>query len=341
MKKNLILGVGEILMRLTAPDNYQFKTTNSYTINYGGGEFNVIACLSNWKINSRMLTLLPNNDFGDGAINFAKSLNVDMSFVKQTNNRMGLYFLEEGFSQRPSKIIYDRKDSAFSKISLNDFDLDAVFKDVTWIQMSGITPALNINTVLFAKQIIKYAKEHNIKICFDINWRGSLWNIEEATEILSDLVKEIDICIGVSPLKLNLNSNELLIPKKDSYEYYLALCRQINKVYNIKHIAFTNRESFKMNNNLIKCYYYNSSEDKLYVTNEVSVDVIDRIGTGDAFTAGIMYGVINNLDGQSIVHYGEAGFLIKHTIRGDVNTIDIESVNRYVENRNKPIKIVR
>lgn len=341
MKKDLVLGVGEILIRFTTTNYGLLRNSTNYWTCFGGGEFNVIASLANWGIKTKMFSAISNNEFGESILKYVNSFNIDSSLIRKTNHRTGLYFLEEGFSQRPSKIIYDRNDSAFSNINIDEYDLKKVFQDVTWIHISGITPALNENTLKLTKEIINYAKKNKIKICFDINWRSSLWELEKATEILSELVEGIDILIGISPLKLNLESNDLIIAKKDSYDYYLSLCRQIKSIYKVKNIAFSYRDSLKMNNNNLKCYYYNSGEDKLYESSLVNVDVLDRIGTGDALTAGVLYGVINNLKSQDILDIAEASFVLKHTVKDDVNTLTINEIKSYCKNKNKPIRIVR
>lgn len=341
MKKNAVLGVGEVLIRLSAPNLQQFKQINSFDIYYGGGEFNVIASLANFGIPTAMLTKLSSNDIGEAILQYINSFGIDTSRVISSDDRMGIYFTEQGFSQRPSKVIYDRNNSAFSKIDINEFDASKIFDGIEWIHISGITPAINNNTYEFTKKIIKLAKENKVKISFDINWRNSLWDLNLAVERFSALIDGVDLCNGISPIKLNYDSNDLKLLKRDSYEYYLEICKQMSQRYKVKHIAFTNRDSFSMNENNVKCFYFNSAEQKLYQTQQTRVDIVDRIGTGDAFTAGILYGIITNKSSQEIVEFADSCFVLKHTIKGDINILNLKDVESYNYNKSKPIRIIR
>lgn len=339
--KNTVLGIGEILIRLSAPNLQQFKQANSFEIYYGGGEFNVVASLANFGINTAMLTKLSNNDIGNTILQYVKSFGIDTSRILFSEDRMGIYFTELGFSQRPSKVIYDRNNSAFSKISIEDFNVNNIFEGIKWIHISGITPAINSNTFEFTKKIINLAKKNKVKISFDINWRSSLWDLNDAVEKFSSLIDGVDLCNGISPIKLNYDSNELKLLKRDSYEYYLEICKQIANKYNVKHIAFTNRDSYSMNENSIKCFYFNSSEQKLYQSQTTKIDIVDRIGSGDAFTAGVLYGIITGKSSQEIVEFADSCFVLKHTIKGDVNTLNLKEIESYNSNKLKPIRIIR
>lgn len=343
MKNNKVLGVGEVLLRLTPPSNNLINQCKSFDAYYGGGEFNVLASLANFGIKTSMLSKLPKNEIGNAAIRNIQSYGIDTKNVLMDDKRIGIYFSETGFSQRSSKVVYDRKNSSFWNININDFDYEIIFKDVTWLHISGITPALNDNTYLFTENIINEAKKRSIKISFDINWRSSLWENREASSKFSKLVNGIDLCIGTFPLDINY---ELIKSRYNSSsninDYYYDICSEISSKYNIKNIAFTNRVSTKMNENTVSCFYYDGNSKKLYSSDKpINVQIIDRIGTGDAYTAGILYGLIENMMPNDILNFAEACFVLKHTINGDCNMLGVDDIKEYIKNKNKQIKIIR
>ena len=330
-----VLGFGEIMLRLSAPNNQKIIQANSFDAVYGGGEANVVASLATFGHNTKFVTKLPNNALGDKVIRDLKSYNVDTSDILQGDGRLGIYFLEIGYGLRSNEVIYDRKYSAISMMNKSEFNLENILKDVKMVHLSGITPALSKELFDLTIDIAKYCKKNNIDVSFDSNYRANLWSLEEAKLFLEEILNYVDIAFLGS-----LDMTNILKYEDFNLEFEDNLKKLYEKLFekypNIKYASCTKRSVHSINNNSLKGYLYDGKN--LYVSNEYKFDILDRVGGGDAFTAGILHGILDNLSKKEIVEFGTCAGAIKHSIRGDINIVDKESIINLIEKGLQNIK---
>ena len=330
-----VLGFGEIMLRLSAPNNQKIIQANSFDAVYGGGEANVVASLATFGHNTKFITKLPNNALGDKVIRDLKSYNVDTSDILQGDGRLGIYFLEIGYGLRSNEVIYDRKYSAISMMNKSEFNIENILKDVKMVHLSGITPALSKELFDLTIDIAKYCKKNNIEVSFDSNYRANLWSLEEAKLFLEEILNYVDIAFLGS-----LDMTNILKYEDFNLEFEDNLKRLYEKLFekypNIKYASCTKRSVHSINNNSLKGYLYDGKN--LYVSNEYKFDILDRVGGGDAFTAGILHGILDNLSKKEIVEFGTCAGAIKHSIRGDINIVDKESIINLIEKGLQNIK---
>ena len=330
-----VLGFGEIMLRLSAPNNQKIIQANSFDAVYGGGEANVVASLATFGHNTKFITKLPNNALGDKVIRDLKSYNVDTSDILQGDGRLGIYFLEIGYGLRSNEVIYDRKYSAISMMNKSEFNIENILKDVKMVHLSGITPALNKELFDLTIDIAKYCKKNNIEVSFDSNYRANLWSLEEAKLFLEEILNYVDIAfLGSLDMTNILKYEDLNLEFEDNLKRLYE--KLFEKYPNIKYASCTKRSVHSINNNSLKGYLYDGKN--LYVSNEYKFDILDRVGGGDAFTAGILHGILDNLSKKEIVEFGTCAGAIKHSIRGDINIVDKESIINLIEKGLQNIK---
>lgn len=330
-----VLGFGEIMLRLTPPNNQKIIQVNAFDATYGGGEANVIASLASFGHDTKYVTKLPNNALGDKVIRDLKSYNVDTSDILQGDGRLGIYFLEIGHGLRSTEVIYDRKYSAISMANKNEFDIEQILHNVKMVHLSGITPALSKELYDLTIDIAKYCKQTGILVSFDSNYRAKLWSLENAKKFLEEILPLVDIAfLGnldmTNILKYESNHSAFEECLEDLYK------KLFEKYPNIKYAACTKRSTHSINNNSLKGYLFNRKD--LYTSNEYNFDILDRVGGGDAFTAGILHGIIENLDPKEIVEFGVCASVLKHSIRGDINIVDKASVTSLLKSGLQNIK---
>ena len=330
-----VLGFGEIMLRLSAPNNQKIIQANSFDAVYGGGEANVVASLATFGHNTKFITKLPNNALGDKVIRNLKSYNIDTSDILQGDGRLGIYFLEIGYGLRSNEVIYDRKYSAISMMNKSEFNIENILKDVKMVHLSGITPALSKELFDLTIDIAKYCKKNNIEVSFDSNYRANLWSLEEAKLFLEEILNYVDIAfLGSLDMTNILKYEDLNLEFEDNLKRLYE--KLFEKYPNIKYASCTKRNVHSINNNSLKGYLYDGKN--LYVSNEYKFDILDRVGGGDAFTAGILHGILDNLSKKEIVEFGTCAGAIKHSIRGDINIVDKESIINLIEKGLQNIK---
>lgn len=332
---NKILGFGEIMLRLTPSNNQRIMQVNSFDATYGGGEANVVCSLANFGHKTKYITKLPNNSLGDKVIRDLKSYNVDTSNILQGDGRLGIYFLEIGHGLRSTEVIYDRKYSAISMANKNEFNIEKMLEDVRLVHLSGITPALSKELYDLTIEIAKFAKKTGILVSLDSNYRAKLWSLESAKEFLEEILPYIDIAFLGNLDMVNILKYE---SKKIEYEESLKdLYEKLFKKYpNLKYAACTKRSVHSINNNSLKGYLFD--KESLHVSNEYNFDILDRVGGGDAYTAGILHGILENLSSKETVEFGTCTSVLKHSIKGDINLVDIGSVSSLIEEGLQNIK---
>ncbi|WP_300258070.1 sugar kinase [Clostridium sp.] len=327
-KNKKVLGFGEIMLRLTPPNNQKIIQANSFDAVYSGGEANVIASLAMFGHNTKFVTKLPDNYLGQKVINKFRGYNVDVKDVILGEGRLGIYYSEIGHGLRSTEVIYDRKYSAISMASKEEFNIDKMLDGVGVIHLSGITPALSKELYNFMIEIVKECKERGILVSYDSNFREKLWSLEEAGDFLREVLTYVDFAfLGHLDMINILNFEEKNLEFDEKLE---ELYKELFEKYkNLKYVACTRRIVNSINNNTLKGYLFNGNE--LFKSNEYTFDILDRVGGGDAFTAGILHGILKEMKEDRIVEFGICASSLKHSILGDINIIDEETVNSLMD----------
>ena len=336
MKKEKIITFGEIMLRLSTPDYATINQTHSFMVNYGGGEANVAVALAHMGHKTYFMTKLPPNQLGDGAITHLLSNNVDTKYIVRGSTTIGIYFLETGFGGRPSKVIYNRKHSAITRVQEDEFDWDDVFKDASWFHISGITLALGERVRRVALRAVKEAKKHNVHISFDFNYRSKLWTVEEARPVYKEFMKYVDIVFASFydantileiPLDEGLDNATLSEKRRNVFP------KMIRK-YNLHYIFGTDRVVYTATDNSLAGYYFKMDDkDNLSweLTDPIRFNIYDRIGGGDAFASGVIHGLLLNFNNPAYaVRYGLSTSVLKHTIYGDASTFSCEDIETFM-----------
>lgn len=327
-----VVTFGEIMLRLSPPNFKRFIQTRSFDLIYGGGEANVAVSLANYGIPVDFITKLPNNEIGNACIQFLRQFGVNTNNVVRGGNRIGIYFLEMGSSVRPSKVIYDRAHSAISEASSDDFNWNKIFEGASWFHWTGITPAISQNLAKICLEAVKVAKEKNIIISCDLNYRNQLWNYGKTpNEVIPNLLKYSDIAIGNEEdadkvLGIKAPDTDVTSGKLNA-ENYKYVVEEIFKQYpNLKNIAITLRGSISASYNTWSAVLYDGTN--MYIGPQYEINpIVDRVGGGDSFMGGLIYGLIKYKDNlQNALNFAIAASCLKHTILGDFNLVSIDEV---------------
>ena len=330
-----ILGFGEIMLRLTPPNNQKILQSNSFEAVYSGGEANVIASLSMFGHDTKFVTKLPDNHLGQKVLSKFRGYNVDISDIVTGEGRLGIYFSEIGHGLRSTEVIYDRKYSAISMADKSEFNIDKILDGVGFVHMSGITPALSKSLREFTIDFIKACKQRGILVSYDSNFRAKLWSLEEAREVLEEVMPLIDIAfLGHLDMINILQFEDKGLEFDENLNYLYS--RLFEKYPNLKYAACTKRTVNSINNNSLKGYLFDG--ERLIVSNEYNFDILDRVGGGDAFTAGVIHGILKDMNHEEIIEFGICASSLKHSILGDINIVDEQTVTSLMKNGLQNIK---
>lgn len=333
-----IVTFGELLLRLSAPGYQRLFQTNEFVSSFCGAEANVAVALSNFGESVKFVSSFPNNDVGESALRELQYFGVDVSDILFSGKRMGLYYFENGASQRSSKVIYDREKSAFALSNLKDYNWDEIFSKACWFHFTGINPALSSDVNRICIQACEEAKKRGVIISCDLNYRSALWTKEEAKKHMEQLFKYVDVCIGneedaetVFGIKAIDTDVEKGLLNKKGYE---SVAKQISKKYGCSYVALTLRTSLSATSNKWAGILYDAKCDKSYFSDEYLIHfIVDRVGSGDSFAAGIIYSLLNNYENQKAVDFSVAASCLKHSIEGDFNRISIEEVFKLIKTK--------
>ena len=319
-----VLTFGEVLLRLSTKN--KIERSQHFEANYGGSEANVAVALSNYGIDTAFVTKLPQNELGDTALQRLREFGVNVKNCIRGGERIGLYFLEEGYSVRPSKVIYDRKSSSISQVIIEEFDLDELFKDQNLFHISGITLAISEESFQLAKSLMKAAKERGLKVSFDFNYRSKLWEINQAKKKIEQVLNYVDIIFAGHLDFTNILGIEPDKPLEvtDILSYYQDLYSKVLDKYNVEYIVSSIREVESASKNCYQGILYDGN--KIYTSQKYSIDIVDRVGTGDAFTGGFLYSYLMQKDNEYKIEFATASSAIKHTIAGDMIIAKVDEV---------------
>lgn len=320
--------MGEIMLRLSTPANKRFVRSESFDVCYGGGEANVAVSCANYGHDAYFVSKLPTHEIGQAAVNALRQFGVHTNYIARGGERVGIYYLESGASMRPSKVIYDRADSAMAKATATDFDFDAIMQGAEWFHWSGITPALSEESARLTLLACQAAQRNGVTVSVDLNFRKKLWSTEQAQAIMRPLMEYVDVCIG------NEEDAELCLgfrPDADveggvtDAEGYKGIFEQMRREFGFKYVVSTLRESYSATHNGWKAMIYNGEE--FYTSKHYDIDpIIDRVGGGDSFSGGIIHGLLTKPTQGEALEFAVAASALKHTINSDFNHVSTEEV---------------
>ena len=323
-----IVTMGEIMLRLSSPANSRFVQSDSFDVNYGGGEANVAVSLQNYGNEAYFVSKVPAHEIGQAAINSLRRFGVHTDYVARGGDRLGIYYLETGCSLRASKVIYDRAHSSISEATPADFDFDEIFRDADWFHWSGITPALSDGTAECLRQACIAAKKAGVTISCDLNYRKKLWTPEKAQSIMRPLMQYVDVCIGNeedAEMCLGFRPDADVEGGKTDADGYKGIFRKMMKEFGLKYVVSTLRESYSASDNGWKAMIYNG--ETFYVSRHYEIHpIVDRVGGGDSFSAGIIHGLASGKSFDWALEFAVAASALKHTIPGDVNMVSLSEV---------------
>ena len=324
--------MGEIMLRLSTPGNSRFVQSDSFDVNYGGGEANVAVSLSNYGHEAFFVSKVPAHEIGQAAVNSLRKFGVHTKFLARGGERLGVYYLETGSSLRPSKVIYDRAHSSMGEANPQDFDYEKIFAGADWFHWSGITPAISDTAAECVKQACIVAKRLGVTVSCDLNFRKKLWTPEKAQSIMRPLMQYVDVCIGNeedAEKCLGFKPASDVESGKTEADDYKAIFAKMQQEFNFKYVVSTLRESFSASNNGWKAMIFDGNE--FYVSRRYEITpIVDRVGGGDSFSAGIIHGFVNKMSQRDALEFAVAASALKHTIPGDVNIVSIQEVESLV-----------
>jgi len=331
-----VVTFGEIMLRLSTIGFTRFVQAQNFDVNYGGGEANVAVSLANYGLESYFVSKLPNHEIGQSAVNHLRKYGVNTNYISRGGNRIGIYFLETGASQRPSKVIYDRADSSISGIKKDDVDWNSIFENASWFHWTGITPAIGKNIQEVLTEACMTAKKKGIKISCDLNFRAKMWTEKEARSVMIPLMEYVDVCIaneedaekslGLIAEKTNVEKGQI------DEEGYFTVAKTLKEKYNFDTVAITLRESYSASKNGWSALLLDNKDCIVpYRSKRYEIEIVDRVGGGDSFASGLIYGLLNKASSKEALEFAVAASCMKHTIPGDFNLVSVDEIEKLMK----------
>ena len=323
-----IVTLGEIMLRLSPKGNYRLVQSDSFQVIPGGGEANVAVSLANYGHASYFVSKLPAHEIGQIAVNGLRRYGVNTDYIVRGGDRVGLYYAETGASMRPSKVIYDRANSAIAEADPSDFNFDEIMEGADWFHWSGITPAISDKAAELTRLACEAAKRHHVTVSVDLNFRKKLWTSEKAIAVMRPLMKYVDVCIGNeedAQLCLGFKPDADVEGGKTDAEGYYGIFKGMMKEFGFKYVVSTLRESFSATHNGWKALIYDGKE--FYQSKHYDINpIIDRVGGGDSFSGGLIHGMLTYKEQAKALEFAVAASALKHTIPGDFNVVSTSEV---------------
>ncbi len=319
---------GELMLRLAPEGYYRFVQSDRYGATYGGGEANVAVSLANYGMDAAFVSKLPTHEIGQAGVNSLRKFGVDTSLITRGGDRVGIYFCEKGASQRPSKVIYDRAGSAIALATTEDFDWAKIFEGADWFHFTGITPALGDNVAAICLEACKMAKKLGLKVSCDLNYLKKLWTREKAGQVMAELMPYVDVCIaneedagdvfGIKAENTDITGGKL------NHEGYKSVAKQLADRFGFEKVAITLRTSISANDNDWAAMLYDGND--YYFSKSYHMHIVDRVGGGDSFGAGLIYASLSDYEPQATIEFAVAASCLKHSIEGDFNMVSVSEV---------------
>ena len=330
-KRNKIVAFGEIMLRLTPPDYTTISEARNFVANYGGGEANVLVSLSHLGHKTEFITRLPNNQLGDSAIKHLNSHGVKTGNILRGGSNIGMYFVETGFGGRPSKVLYNRRHSAVTRIDSSEVDYDGIFSSASWFHLSGITLALGEKVREVAFKCLEYCKKYGVKVSFDFNYRSKLWSgIEEAKPHFKKVIPYVDVLFANHFDIGQILEVKLDKPVANVADEKIALSQKLISQTNITYIFGTDRVVHTATDNSLSSYCI-CTDGSFKSEGPISFSIYDRIGGGDAFASGVIHGLIKNYKNpEYALKFGLATSILAHTLYGDVSTLSQSEIEEFI-----------
>ena len=326
-----VVTLGEIMLRLSTPDHKRILQSESFDVNYGGGEANVAIAVCNYGLDGVFVSKLPENPLGQSAINHLRKFGVDTQHVLRGGERMGVYYVESGASIRSSQVVYDRKDSSFAKATSKEFDFEKILDGADWFHVSGITPAISKEAAVMAETALKLAKAKGITTSFDLNIRKKMWTAEEAAPVISSLWKYVDVAIGLEKdffAALGHPLQDFDYVGKSNVKVFEEAIRQLQSRFGFKYFASTIRMNQSASYNELAGFI--SDGKQFHLTKKYDIHIVDRVGSGDSFASGLIYGLMAGKSMQDAAEFGVAASALKHTFPGDTNYATIQEIESLI-----------
>ena len=326
-----VVTMGEIMLRLSTPNNEKFIQADEFDINYGGGEANVAVSLANYGHEAEFVTAVPANPIGECAVAALRKYGVETKNIVRCGDRLGIYFLETGASMRASNVVYDRANSSIATATADKFDFDKIFDGADWFHFTGITPAVSDVAAEVTEAALKAAKAKGVTVSCDLNFRKKLWSSEKAQKVMTNLMQYVDVCIGneedadkvlgFKPENTDVTSGELNLAG------YESIFKQMVAKFGFKYVISSLRVSKSASDNGWSACIYSSEDDEFYHSREYRIrPIVDRVGGGDSFAGGTICGFVDGKNFKDALEFGVAASALKHTIPGDFNLVTREEV---------------
>lgn len=323
-----VVTFGEIMLRLAPEGYYRFVQAEKFGVVYGGAEASVAVSLANYGFDAKFVTKLPKHEIGQAALNAVRKYGVDTNAIVRDGDRVGIYFLEKGASQRPSKVVYDRAGSAFSLSKAGDYDWKTIFEGAEWFHFTGITPALSPELSDLCIEACKVAKEAGATISCDLNYRNKLWSKERAGKVMNEICKYVDVCIANEEDAADVfgihAANTDVTSGKVNHEGYKEVAKLLADRFGFRKVAITLRESISADDNNWSAMLYNGSD--YFFSKTYKIHIVDRVGGGDSFGGGLICATLNGYDPQTTIDFAVAASCLKHSIEGDANMVSLDEV---------------
>jgi 2-dehydro-3-deoxygluconokinase len=331
-----VVTFGEIMLRLSTPGYTRFVQAQNFDVTFGGGEANVAVSLSNYGFESYFVTKLPKHEIGQSAVNHLRRFGVKDDYIVRGGDRIGIYFLETGASQRASKVIYDRANSAVALMKKGEVDWKKVFENAAWFHWTGITPALGKNAQELLNEACETAKSMGVTVSCDLNFRAKMWTTEEAQAVMKPLMKYVDVCIAneedaEKSLGLKADKTNVEAGKLDE-EGYFNVAKKLKETYGFQAVSITLRESYSASRNGWSALLLDDKDCKEpYRSRRYDIDIVDRVGGGDSFASGLIYGLLTKENTKEALEFAVAASCLKHTIPGDFNLVSVDEVEKLIK----------
>lgn len=325
------LSIGEILIRFTPKAFDVYSNNNELEYFFGGSEANIASTLSSWNVESSILSALPDNTLSKNIKRYFRGLGVDVSNIATKGNKIGFYFLERSSGVRNSSVIYDRKHSSFSELNIEDINISKILEGVTWLHFSGITLAVGENSRTLVKEIVKEAKKRNIFISIDLNFRSKMCSAIDAKKYMTELAPYADMCFGIEPIMVSEKDTEMFDRENSSKEDIFARMKELKNEFGFKYIFHTERITDKEDNNT---YYAYGLGENFKESIKSTTRMIERVGSGDAFVAGVIYSLMKKETLKEALDFGVASATLKCTIKGDSMLVEPRDVEKIISEKN-------